>query len=238
MDSDALKHFKTTVKYHEDLKQFECGIPWMHGSPPNDLPHNRYIVLNMFKSTMRKLDKDPIKRTQYKEVHLSEVASNFIEPVPISELEDPNVKMHFLHHFPVYKKDPNSTTPCRRVFNASFRVKGNVSLNDCMLKGPSLTPNILKVQLRMRLKKYLMCADVSKAFLRVLLRYVDRNFTCFYVRKTWEDPNSPVEVFRFKVVLFGSTALPFLLNATILHLFECNDLLDFLMDCYVDNLFF
>ena len=86
---------------HEDLKQFECGIPWMNGSPPTDLPHNRYIVLNMFKSTMRKLDKDPIKRTQYKEVHLSEVASNFIEPVPISELEDPNVKIHFLHHFPV-----------------------------------------------------------------------------------------------------------------------------------------
>ena len=80
--------------------------------------------------------------------------------------------------------------------------------------------------------------DVSKAFLRVLLHYVDRNFTCFYVRKIWEDPNSPVEVFRFKVVLFGLTASPFLLNATILHLFEYNDLLDFLMDCYFDNLFF
>merc|ERR1711942_409335 len=152
----------------------------------------------MFQSTMRKLDKDPIKRTQYKEVHLSEVASNFIEPVPIGELEDPNVKMHFLHHFPVYKKDPNSTTPYRRVFNASFRVKGNVSLNDCMLKGPSLTPNILKVQLRMRLKKYLMCADVSKAFLRVLLRYEDRDFTCFFVRSNWEDPNSQVDVYRFR----------------------------------------
>ena len=54
------------------------------------------------------------------------------------------------------------------VFNASFRTKGNISLNDSMLKGPSLTPNILKVQLRMPLKKYLMTADVSKAFLRVL----------------------------------------------------------------------
>ena len=238
LDSDASKHFKNTVKYHENLKQFECGIPWIHGSPPQDLPNNKYVVLNMFQSTMRKLDKDFLKRDQYKEVHLSEVANNFIEPVPLSELEDPNVKMHFLHHFPVYKKDTASTTPCRRVFNASFRTKGNISLNDCMLKGPSLTPNILKVQLRMRLKKYLMCADVSKAFLRVLLRYADRNFSCFFVRRVWEDPNSPVDVFRFKVVLFGSTASPFLLNATILHLFECNDMFDFLMDCYVDNLFF
>ena len=128
---------------------------------------------------MKKLDKDPIKRNQYKEVHLNEVSNNFIEPVPIEELNNPNVRMHFLHHFPVYKSNVTSTTPCRRVFNASFRTKGNISLNDCMLKGPSLTLNILKVQLRMRLKKYLMCSDVSKAFLRVLLKYSDRNFTCF-----------------------------------------------------------
>ena len=182
LDSDALKHFKNTVKYHEDLKQFECGIPWVNGNPPVDLPHNKHTVLNMFHSTMKKLDKNPVKRDQYKEVHLNEIKNNFIEPVPVGELKDPNIRMHFLHHFPVYKSDPSSTTPCRRVFNASFRTKGNISLNDSMLKGPSLTPNILKVQLRMRLKKYLMTADVSKAFLRVLLHCDDRNFTCFFYK--------------------------------------------------------
>ena len=135
----------------------------------------------MFHSTMKKLDKNPVKRDQYKEVHMNEIHNNFIEIVPMEELKDPNVRMHFLHHFPVYKSDPSSTTPCRRVFNASFRTKGNISLNDSMLKGPSLTPNILKVQLRMRLKTYLMTADVSKAFLHVLLRYADRNFTCFFL---------------------------------------------------------
>ena len=71
-----------------------------------------------------------------------------------------------------------------------------------------------------------------------MLRYPDRNFTCFFVRENWKDPNSPIIIFRFKVVLFGSTASPFLLNATILHLLECNDMIEFLMDCYVDNLFF
>ena len=187
---------------------------------------------------MSKLDKDPVKREQCASVHWNEVKMSFIEKVSNSELQDPDFKGHFLHWFPVYKKDPSSTTPCRRVFNASFRTKGNVSLNDCMLKGPSLTPNILKVQLRMRLKRYLMCSDVSKAFLRVLLRIVDRNFTCFYARENWEDPESKIAIYRFRVVLFGSTASPFLLNATILNLIECNDMMDFLMDCYVDNLFF
>ena len=60
----------------------------------------------------------------------------------------------------------------------------------------------------------------------------------FFARREWEDLNSPINMFRFKVVLLGSTASQFLLNAIILHLFECNDMFEFLMDCYVDNLFF
>merc|ERR1712243_392231 len=36
LDSDALSHFKKTVKYHEDIHQFECGIPWCDASPPTD----------------------------------------------------------------------------------------------------------------------------------------------------------------------------------------------------------
>ena len=238
LDNAAFEHFKRTINYHHDKKQFECGIPWMHGSPPADLPSNYFVVLNMFKSTMRKLDKNPVKREQYRQVHLSEIQNDFIEKVPDNELHDISVQKHFLHHFPVYKKDPAATTPCRRVFNASFRTKGHISLNDAMLKGPILTPNILKVLMRLRIRKYLMCTDVSKAFPRVLLRMLDRNFTCFFVRSNWEDVNSPVEIFRFKVVMFGSSSSPFLLNATIIHLFENTVVLDNLIDCYVDNLFF
>ena len=238
LDKVAFEHFKRTILYHQDKKQFECGIPWMHGSPPADLPSNYYVVLNMFKSTMRKLDNNPVQKEQYRQVHLSEIENDFIERVPENELKDASVQKHFLHHFPVFKKDPNSTTPCRRVFNASFRTKGHISLNDSMLKGPILTPNILKVLMRLRVRKYLMCADVSKAFPRVLLRQLDRNFTCFFIRSNWDDENSPVECFRFKVVMFGSSSSPFLLNATILHLFENTAVLDNLIDCYVDNLFF
>lgn len=238
LDNAAFTHFKRTIRYHRDKKQFECGIPWMHGSPPADLPSNYFVILNMFKATMRKLDKDPVKREQYRKVHLEEIQNDFIEKVTDKELNDASVQKHFLHHFPVYKKDPAATTPCRRVFNASFRTKGHISLNDAMLKGPILTPNILKVLMRLRVRKYLMCADVSKAFPRVLLRLLDRNFTCFFVRSRWNDANSPVECWRFKVVMFGSSSSPFLLNATIIHLFENTVVLDNLIDCYVDNLFF
>ena len=102
--------------------------------------------------------------------------------------------MHSLHHFQVYK-ETISTTPCRRVFDASFRTKGDISLKDCRTKGPFLTPSILKVQLCMRRKKYPMCAGVSEAYLGVLMRYVQINFACCFARKVW-DPGSLVEVFK------------------------------------------
>ena len=149
LDSAAYEHFKRTVQYHQGKCQFECGILWMQGKPPPDLLSNYYVVLNMFKSTMRKLDKEPVKREQYRQVHLGKISNDFIERVPEAELNDSSVQKHFLHHFPVYKKDPAATTPCRRVFNASFRTRGHISLNDAMLKGPILTPNILKVLMRL-----------------------------------------------------------------------------------------
>ena len=52
LNVDAQTHFKDTVKYHEDSKQFECGIPWVNSNPPEDLPHNQFIIFRMFLSTI------------------------------------------------------------------------------------------------------------------------------------------------------------------------------------------
>ena len=85
LDADAFSQFKRSITYHQEVNKFEVGIPWRGGKPPQDLPTNYYIVLNMFKSLMRKLDRTPVKREQYKHVHLTEVASDFVEKVPPSE---------------------------------------------------------------------------------------------------------------------------------------------------------
>ena len=57
---------------------------------------------------MKGLDKDPVKRMQYQQLHETELKAEFIEP--ISEIEvNKATRKHFLMHFPVYKKDPLST---------------------------------------------------------------------------------------------------------------------------------
>ena len=58
---------------------------------------------------------------------------------------------------------------------------------------------------------------MSKAFLRVGLQEVDRDF----VRFLWSsDPEAEPLTYRFKSVLFGSTSSPFLLQATLYKHFQ------------------
>ena len=157
----------------------------------------------------------------------------FIERVPLDELNDKNVFKHYINHFPVFNQE-SATTKCRRVFDASLHKRGKACLNDKMLKGSQLTPHILKVLLRTRLIKNLVTLDISKAFLRMVLKLSDRNFTCFFFRDNINDPNSPISVWRFKSVLFGATS-PFMLNCTVADILRSNEF-PFNLEVFEDNL--
>ena len=52
------------------------------------------------------------------------------------------------------------------------------------------------------------------------------------------NPNSQLQVYRLKVVLFGATSLPFMLNVTLHHdlqQFESPVAVDMLTNLYIDN---
>ena len=77
-----------------------------------------------------------------------------------------------------------------------------------------------------------------KAFLQVGLQEVDRDYTRFLWVKDMEAQPVKFEVFRFRSVLFGSTASPFLLQATLTkHLSESENSLGekIFEQFYVDN---
>ena len=120
---------------------------------------------------------------KYKQVHEQELTNDFIERIPIKELQDSKITKHFINHFPIWKEGEGVTTKCRCVFDASLHKKGKACLNDMMYKGSQLTPHILKVSLRLRLLEYLMSADVSKAFMRMVLKPQDRNYTFFFAQE-------------------------------------------------------
>ena len=84
-----------------------------------------------------------------------------------------------------------------------------------------------------------LLSDIEKAFLHVHLDETDRDFTRFLWLSDPSDATSPFVTFRFKVVLFGATCSPFILNAALsYHLTQNTSAIsqDILHKLYVDNL--
>ncbi|XP_033729885.1 uncharacterized protein LOC117319145 [Pecten maximus] len=159
----------------------------------------------------------------------------FIERV--QEGEDKNERAHYIPHHPVKKDSP--TTPIRIVFDCSCKEKhGSASLNDCLeTNAPQL--NDLPILLtKFRKNNYAVTTDIEKAFLQIGLEEEDRDYTIFFWLRDYTDPDSEIITYRFKVVLFGATCSPFILNATLLKLFTDNSnrtSLELERSLYVDN---
>ena len=236
-DQEALTSFHSNMSKDSTSNKYIVGFPWVNNRIPTqeELDSNYAMVLARFKDTMKSLDKDKEKLRQYAQTHENEVKYDFIEKMPLDQLFNKKVVKHYINHFPVWRKE-SATSKCRRVFDASLHRRGHPCLNDKLRKGSQMTPHIMQVMMRIRLKEFLLTSDISKAFLRMVLREADRNFTLFFARDNWMDSKSPITVWRFKSVLFGASSSPFLLNCTVADILASNEFDQFL-EVFVDNLF-
>ena len=120
---------------------------------------------------------------------------------------------HYLPHHAVIKED-KQTSKLRIVYDASARSNGP-SLNDCLYAGPTFGQNIMDILLRFRIHRVAVISDIEKAFLMVSVSEEDRDA----LRFLWiHDINAQLPrlvIMRFARVVFGVSASPFLLNATI-----------------------
>ena len=142
---------------------------------------------------------------QYDKVVESYVEKEYIEQIPNQPVEG-----HYMPHHAVFKK--SATTPFRIVFNASSKTSDSKSLNDCLMTGPSLTVKLHEILLLFRQGKCAVTADISKAFHRIIVHEADRKFLKFL----WINLDSQeLLIFQFKIVLFGATCSPYLLQETL-----------------------
>ena len=121
--------------------------------------------------------------------------------------------MVYLPHQAVIKEN-NTTTKLRIVMDASAKVNG-VSLNECLYKGPCLTPLIFDSLLRFRLHNIAITADIERAYLQVSVVPEQRNF----LRFLWYDDvfaeDARIEIYRFTRLIFGARPSQYLLNAVV-----------------------
>ena len=157
--------------------------------------------------------------------------NTYFEKDFIEEIPNEPIAGHYLPHHPVFKM--STTTPVRIVFNASSKPTDGISFNDCLLTGPSLTTNLHDILLTFRQGKFAITADISKAFHQIMVDEQDRD----YLKFLWSKLETKEQrMFRFRVVMFGATCSPYLLQETLqTHLSENVAGREFSDKFYVDN---
>ncbi|XP_068245307.1 uncharacterized protein [Palaemon carinicauda] len=203
------------------VEKFESNITCIGSHYSVDLPFKSNLrppvnycrAYGQFFSLARSFKNNPDFFEEYNQIFDNYLQLGFIEKV-----NEP-IFGHYLPHHGV-RKD-SATTHLRIVFNASSKqTVSDPSLNDCLLTGPSLTAKLFDYLLVFRTNPFAVVSDISKAFLRIGINFNSRD----YCRFLWfENSNlDKIVTYRFKVVMFGATCSPFLLQKTIVYHLEHN----------------
>ena len=205
----ASDHFSSTLQRRGE--RYEVSLPWREQH--DNLPDNYNLSRRRLHCLLKRLQQNPEVLREYNSIICDQLERGIIEEVGDSEVTS-NV-IHYLPHHAVIRHD-KETTKVRVVYDASARSSGP-SLNDCLYTGPKFNQRILEILLRFRSYPIGFIADIEKAFLMISVNPRDRDVLRFlWVRDPFsKDPE--LVALRFTRVIFGVSASPFLLNATIKH---------------------
>jgi hypothetical protein len=232
LDYSVLDEFRDKVRFVEG--RYKVSLPWK--DPHQLMPDNRELSLRRLHSLLRRLKQDTEVFAEYDAIIKNQIEKGIVEQIESSDAQ--GERIHFLPHHAVVRHD-KKTTRLRVVYDASAKSTGP-SLNECLHSGPKFDQRILDLLIRFRMHRVALIADIEKAFLMVSVAPEDRDVLRFF----WIDDISkePPDVltFRFTRVVFGVTASPFLLNATIQHHLEgyspCDTIEKLMKSLYVDDL--
>ncbi|EGT51879.1 hypothetical protein CAEBREN_14589 [Caenorhabditis brenneri] len=212
LNQELIKKFKESAIIDKDNKIY---VQFPLNGRQDQLSSNEAIARRRLSLLCENKLKDMKIRAEVHKIVEEQLQSGIIEVVtPEMEGQGPS---SFMPNDVVYKGDSNFTK-IRIVNDASAHGKGELSINECIFPGPALINPIIGQHLRARLGKYLMVADIEKAFHQVRIQDEFRNLTKFLWLK---DPKkgpvwNNVVVYRFTRLPFGISCSPFLLAVTIL----------------------
>ncbi|XP_054713000.1 uncharacterized protein LOC129222513 [Uloborus diversus] len=233
-DSEIIESFRESLKYSKG--RYVTKLQWKMDNI--DLKDNFSVARRRFLGLKNKLKRDETLLSEYKNIITEQIKSGIVEPCKYKE----NGHSYYMPHRPVIRSD-KETTKIRIVFDASSKDKDHKSLNECLISGPNLNPNILDLILRFRIHKIAFSADIEKAFHQIVISEEDRDFLRFFWFDSLDGENS-YELLRMSRVTFGVTSSSFILSATLKYHIEkykekyaeVFNMLD--TSLYVDDLFY
>ena len=127
------------------------------------------------------------------------------ERVPQQDLLKPESEGYYLPTHGVFKES-STMTKLRVVFDATASTTSGSSLNEQLLAGPNLYPQLVPILINFRSYVVGMTTDIGKMFHEIALDHCERDVHRFLV--TGEDGQT--EDWRMKRLTFGVTSSPFL----------------------------
>jgi hypothetical protein len=131
------------------------------------------------------------------------ISLGHMEEVPGCELNKLNGT--YLPHHAVLKD--STSTKLRVVFNASFRPAEALSLNDNLMAGPTIQPELFAILLRFRTFKCVVNGDIAKMY-RMIEIHPDHTD---YQRIVWrENTEDPLKTYRLTTLTYGTKPASFI----------------------------
>jgi len=140
-DSTAEEHFKANV-YHDDHGRFVVRLPFIQD--PSSLGDSKCMAQQRFYNLERKLHKSPSLASDYQKFMDEYLELNHMELA--HKTDGPT---YYLPHHSVFKSNSLTTKMCV-VFDGSANTRSGHSLNDILLRGPKVQPDLISIILRFR----------------------------------------------------------------------------------------
>ena len=207
----AWDSFMKTITRDENSGQYTVGLPW--NEKKYLLRDNKAVAAARTYGQRHIMASDKEYGRLMKQAKEDLLTKDYIETVDTSK--PTNNVVYYMPYRGIIKRE-STTTKCRLVMDASSKVSAShVSLNQALYQGPNLIVELAYVLLRFMLGVFGSVSDIEKAFLRILIAEVDRDALRFFWIENPENPNEPLTTYRFKAVIFGSSASPFQLAAVL-----------------------
>lgn len=210
-EASAVEQFDSSVSLSEG--SYTVAVP--KKPTISSLVNNKSSALKRLKSKVANLQKDAATYERYdREIRAFTEEGHAVEVlgVDLNSPDESDGTFYIPHHQVITKTAEKDKW--RIVFDCSSHCRGTSSLNDHLLVGPNLNPDVLDLLLKFRLHPVVVSADVSKAYLRINLAEEDRRLFRFLWRGPQDDQ---IRCYEMKKVTWGAAPSGFLLAATLRH---------------------
>ncbi|GFU34633.1 integrase catalytic domain-containing protein [Trichonephila clavipes] len=199
-------HFVTTHSRDENGR-YTVKLPFH--TPPTRLGNSKQNAIRMLISMERHLISNPDKYKLYRNFIKEYLDLKHMELVLDSEIN--NIKSLYLPHHEVVR-DTSCTTKLRVVFDVSSKTSSGLSLNDLLMVGPRVQPELFPILIQFRIFSVAICADVEKMFRQIKVHEEDVDWQIIL----WRDsPTEPIRDYRLTTVTYGTSSAPFLSTRTL-----------------------